>query len=392
MKRLVSFFCLSLSIFAGCSTTGAGQGSGVQAPYSPQYSMVEKRAWISVSQVLLYQDETTLYVSFTYASDLSGKYSVFNPPSGKAFMEKGSLAKGGNTVVRGIDKESLEGIEGITVLFFPGDYSNDSERAGFFVSREEIRLNRIPLKPEGLAVQSAEAESPESSTAVAHNLKASVSSQYEITTDDSHNTELRVSIEGLDEQNLSVYFDRTWTGEKNQSKVVNASPVAQPAPAAYRFMITPAGPKGVIGLTVYSDRNRDSRFTESPVSEEISSFLVDVAPGKGTEYVIRYISASVAIKIEGDLGKYRHPMILTNRRGVGSFPKEAFAISDHIRITTIIPTYYPNYDALSSTCELFDDLNGNGLFDYGAEPVISESITIDLENPDSPANVLTVTD
>ncbi len=399
MKKLFLLFIAIAFIFMGCVTTTDNQVSENEtSAYRPQYNMFEENDWISISDVQFFRDETSLYLYISYDSESAGECFIFNPPSGNAFKLSSNLVEGSGSILQGIEKDSLKGVEGITV-FLNHVTSNDSTRVGLFINSEEIRYNQIPEKPETLTGTIIETIEPvqEQNNSIpivvedqTTNIEPSVWSFYEISPNDEYNTELKISIEGLDVEDVTLNFDQSWTNEKNQSRVRNISPAVQTPDAIYRFNITPTETEGRIGMNLFSDRNNNSQFDETAESEEISSFILDVTTGKGNEYVIRYITANIALQVQGDLSRYTHPMFITNRFGRGSFPRKAFPISDSIEIMTMVPTYYSRFQPVASTCELFADLNGDGIYDYDNEPIISNSITIDLEHPESPEYILTV--
>jgi len=151
MKKLFLLLIAIAFILMGCVTTTDNQVSGNEtSAYRPQYNMFEENDWISISDVQLFQDEAFLYLFISYDSENAGKYSIFNPPSGDAFKLMGDLTQGTGTILQSIEKASLNGIEGMTVLLYSGDFSNESSRIGFFINSEEIRYNQIPVKPENL--------------------------------------------------------------------------------------------------------------------------------------------------------------------------------------------------------------------------------------------------
>jgi len=405
MKKIITLLIVLPLFFMACLTPSENQASSSEV-YSPQYNIFEENDWLSLSEVQLYQDESSLYLYISYYSERAGEYFIFNPPSGNVFKLSGTFIEGAGSILQAIDKDSLKGIEGITILLNQVN-ADDSTRVGLFIHREEIRLNQIPQKPESLSGTIVEIEEPaqeEQRHSVAtvvedtpseiesSGVEPSVWSFYEISPDDEYNTELKITIQGLNVENLALYFDEGWTNEKNPAPVRTISPWVQGSDAIYRFNIGSDESDGRIGMVTFSDRNQNSRFDETPESEEISGFLLHVTPGKGNEYVINYITANVVLQVQGDLSRFNHPMFITNRFGRGSFPRRAFPISDSIEISMDVPTSYSKLGAFISTCEIFDDLNGDGIYDYRVEPVISNSIDINLDYPESADYVLEIQD
>lgn len=393
VAAIIAAFTLST---AGCasspsaSTAAAPVAKGLRV----QVNYFEPKDFISVSGVELFQDSGSLYLAITYKASENGKFSIFNPPSGASFKILGSLAEGSGTLVRAIAKEKLSNIEGITVLFFPGSGFSDTNRTGFFFNKEQLQWNRIPMKPESLketadfdpaaatspaeqagpAAQNEEGMKPRADGAI----RPSEVTVSPFDSTDTYNTEVRITLEGLNDKNLKLNFDDAWTQSKNSTKIANTSSGVQASPAVFFLKTTPGSDNYRIGINVFSDRNQNGKIDEEKPTEEISSFLLPVIPGNTSRYLLRYITAPVTITVQGDVRKYGHPMIITNRMGRGSFPSKAFALTDKIELSTIVPLGYPQ-DNVASTCELFDDLNGNGAFDFNSDPVISDSVTIDLE-------------
>lgn len=151
MKKLAVLLIIASVFFMGCVTTPKNHVSDAGG-YKPQVNMFEKRKWISLSEVELFQDETSLYVYIRYSSERAGKYSIFDSPSGNVFKHQGDIESGAGELLQKINKDSLSGIEGMTALFFPGDFSNESDSFGLFINREEINLRQIPVKPGNLKV------------------------------------------------------------------------------------------------------------------------------------------------------------------------------------------------------------------------------------------------
>jgi len=161
MKKLATLIIITSVFLVGCVTTQGNQSSN-EIGYQPNYNQFEERDWISITNIELYQDDDFLYFYIQYNSDNNGKYSIFNPPNGSNFKEQGSIINGEGSILKGIEKNNLDDIEGITVLLFPGDYSNDSNRAGLFINKEEVIWNQIPRKPSELKVSEVVIEESDS--------------------------------------------------------------------------------------------------------------------------------------------------------------------------------------------------------------------------------------
>ena len=132
MKKLFLLFIAIAFIFMGCVTTTDNQVSENEtSAYRPQYNMFEENDWISISDVQLFQDETSLYLYISYDSESAGKYSIFNPPSGDAFKFMGDIAQGTGTILQSIAKDSLNGIDGMTALLYSGTFQMNQAESGF---------------------------------------------------------------------------------------------------------------------------------------------------------------------------------------------------------------------------------------------------------------------
>lgn len=151
MKKLAILIIISVVFLVGCVTTQENQSSNEKA-FRPNYNQFEESDWLSITQVELYQDDDFLYLYIQYNSENDGTYSVFNPPDGSKFKEPGSIVNGEGSILQAIKKDSLDNIEGITILLFPGDFSNESSRTGLFINQEDIKWNQIPQKPSHLMV------------------------------------------------------------------------------------------------------------------------------------------------------------------------------------------------------------------------------------------------
>jgi len=153
MKKNISIsFIIIVSIFlliTGCQTTSSNRTESNGKGFSPTFSIFEKQTWISFQTVELFQDDDSLYISLHYSSNTAGKYSLFNPPKGTSFMLKGVLIKGNSEIIKQVEKDKLGSIQGITILFFPGDFSNESESTGLFIHSESIKWKSIPKIPTG---------------------------------------------------------------------------------------------------------------------------------------------------------------------------------------------------------------------------------------------------
>ncbi len=145
-RSLVSLIVLFLMM--GCMTTTKTLDSN-QSGFTPDYNVLEKRSWISHSAIELFQDNRYLYVQLSYSSEFDGMFSLFNPPDGSSFMVKGDLIRGDGGIIKRVEKSKVKRIEGIIILFFPGDFSNESERTGLIIHSESLKWNTIPEIPAG---------------------------------------------------------------------------------------------------------------------------------------------------------------------------------------------------------------------------------------------------
>lgn len=148
MKKLLILVIVSF-LLVGCLTTEPVKEKSVEV-YNPSVNVFEDRSWISYEPLELFQDDEYLYFHLKYTSDSDGMFSLFNPPDGKKFMVKGKLDNGSGQIIEKVLKSDLEGIEGVTILLFPGDYSNESDRTGFFFKSEQIKWGLIPSIYDGL--------------------------------------------------------------------------------------------------------------------------------------------------------------------------------------------------------------------------------------------------
>lgn len=388
MKKVPLLLIAFLFTFMGCVTTQNNQSLSPEG-YKPQMNMFEDKDWISVSTVEFYQDNDFLFLYISYTSERDGQYSVFNPPNGNSFMAKGNIVTGEGTFLQEIEKSSLNGIEGITILLFPGDFSNESNRTGFFIKNDEIKLNLIPTIPEGLKV-SAPVELGELSPEVVRDneneeITQSILTKFDLDSIDDKISELKISVEGLVEESLSVYFSQSWTNEKNDKPVtlLDSGTSNQSLPAAYLLSVQEREKSSSVGIILYYDENSNGVFDPS-MDEVLNRFLLMISPKEGYDYLLRYKTFKLEIEVEGDLDNYSNPMFLTNRMQRGAFPSKSFSITgDPIELSVMIPGEFRSYASLKSSCEIFDDLNGNGIYDYfPSEPIISNEVEFDLNNSD----------
>ena len=149
MKKILALLLVVGLLLLGCLTTEQSNDKQVGV-YNPSVNVFEDRSWIKYEPLELFQDDEYLYFHLKYTSERDGKFSLFNPPNGGKFKILGDMAKGSGQIIEKVSKNDLAGVNEITILLFPGGYSNDAERTGFFFKATEIKFNQIPSIYDGL--------------------------------------------------------------------------------------------------------------------------------------------------------------------------------------------------------------------------------------------------
>lgn len=124
--------------------------SAEQSGMRVKASTFQPRAWLETDDPEIYRDGKTIYVLYQAWSVGEFQYSVFNPPEGDKFKVIGSLPGGSARFLLSVAESTWASIDGLTILFFPGNEMRDEDRSGLSFRTQGIDLARIPDLPQEL--------------------------------------------------------------------------------------------------------------------------------------------------------------------------------------------------------------------------------------------------